>query len=80
MIRIYRQYIYTAALAVHHIVPVYRYCCMYRYIGTITGTAVCTGTVCVYSHQCTDQPGKIAKPALGQLNRDNGFFPVLVRA
>ena len=27
------------------------------------------------SHQRTDQPGKIAKPARGQLNRDNGYFP-----
>ena len=27
-----------------------------------------------------DQPGKVAKPARGQLNRGNEFFPVRVRA
>ena len=27
-----------------------------------------------------DQPGKIANPARGQLNRENGYFPVRVRA
>ena len=27
-----------------------------------------------------DQPGKIANPARGQLNRENIFFPVPVRA
>ena len=27
-----------------------------------------------------DQPGKVANPARGQLNRENDFFPVLVRA
>ena len=27
-----------------------------------------------------DQPGKVANPACGQLNRENDFFPVLVRA
>ena len=27
-----------------------------------------------------DQPGKVANPVCGQLNRENGFFPVPVRA
>ena len=27
-----------------------------------------------------DQPGKVANPARGQLNRENGCFPVPVRA
>ena len=27
-----------------------------------------------------DQPGKVANPARGQLNRENYFFPVPVRA
>ena len=27
-----------------------------------------------------DQPGKVANPARGQLNRENGYSPVPVRA
>ena len=27
-----------------------------------------------------DQPGKVANPARGHLNRENGYFPVPVRA
>ena len=27
-----------------------------------------------------DQPGKVANPARGQLNRENEYFPVRVRA
>ena len=27
-----------------------------------------------------DQPGKVANPACGQLNRENEYFPVYVRA
>ena len=29
---------------------------------------------------CMDQPDKVANPARGQLNRENEYFPVLVRA
>ena len=29
---------------------------------------------------CMDQPGKVANPARGQLNRENEYFPVRVRA
>ena len=37
----------------------------------------------MYGHTHTysksmDQPGKVANPALGQLNRENGDFPVRV--
>ena len=36
----------------------------------------------VWSHisQSVDQPGKVASPARGQLNRENYYFPVPVRA
>ena len=37
----------------------------------------------LYGHKCsksTDQPGKVANPARGQLNRKIEFFPVRVRA
>ena len=30
--------------------------------------------------QSMDQPGKVANPARGQLNTENGYFPVPVRA
>ena len=39
--------------------------------------------VCMYGHtysRSMDQPGKVANPAGGQLNRENGYFPVRVRA
>ena len=39
--------------------------------------------VCMYGHtysKSMDQPGKVANPAIGQLNRKNEYFPVLVRA
>ena len=39
--------------------------------------------VCMYGHhiwQGMDQPGKVAHPARGQLNRENDHFPVPVRA
>ena len=32
------------------------------------------------SHKSMDQLGKVAKPARGQLNRENAYFPVPVRA
>ena len=31
-------------------------------------------------HMGEDQPGKVANPARGQLNRGNEYFPVPVRA
>ena len=37
----------------------------------------------MYGHTCSksmDQPGKVANPARGQLNRENKYFPVRVRA
>ena len=33
-----------------------------------------------YSKKSVDQPGKVANPARGQLNRENEYFPVRVRA
>ena len=35
---------------------------------------------CMLSNQGTYQPGKVAKLARGQLNRENEYFPVPVRA
>ena len=40
-------------------------------------------TTCMYSHtysESTDQPGKVVNPARGQLNRENEYFPVYIRA
>ena len=40
-------------------------------------------TVCMYRHtyrKSMDQPCKVANPARGQLNRENEYFPVRVRA
>ena len=39
--------------------------------------------VCMYCHhiqQSIDQPGKVANPVRGQLNRENEYSPVPVRA
>ena len=39
--------------------------------------------VCMYGHtysKSMDQPGEVANPARGQLNRENEYFPVPVRA
>ena len=39
--------------------------------------------VCIYGHtnsKSMDQPGKVAHPACGQLNRENEYFPVRVQA
>ena len=41
------------------------------------------GVLCVYGHtysKSMDQPGKVANPARGQLNRENEYFSVRVRA
>ena len=38
---------------------------------------------CMYVHtysKSMDQPGKVAKPARGQLNREKEHFPVRIRA
>ena len=40
-------------------------------------------TLAMEGHPIThsmDQPGKVANPACGQLNRENEYFPVPVRA
>ena len=42
--------------------------------------------VCIYGHsphtysESMDRPGMVANPARGQLNRENEYFPVRVRA
>ena len=40
-------------------------------------------SVCMYGHTYSkssmDQPGKVANPARGQLNRESSYFPVCVR-
>ena len=41
---------------------------------------VCMYVCMVITYIAKDQPGKVANPARGQLNRENGFFPVPVRA
>ena len=49
-------------------------------IGNLTGLIL---TLAMYGHtysKSTDQPGKVANPGRDQLNRENGHFPVLVRA
>ena len=33
-----------------------------------------------YSKKSMDQPGKVANPARGQLNRENEYFPIRARA
>ena len=48
-------------------------------IGTVYRTII----FCMYGHtysKSTDQPGKVANPARGQLNRENEYFHVSVRA
>ena len=43
----------------------------------------CGGNLCMYGHaysKSKDRPGKVANPARGQLNRENEYFPVPVRA
>ena len=39
--------------------------------------------VCMYGHTCSksvDQPDRVANPGRGRLNRENEYFPILVRA
>ena len=42
-----------------------------------SGMYVCSH---IYCSKSVDQPGKVANPARGQLNRENEYFPVCVRA
>jgi len=41
---------------------------------------VCVCAVITFNQQIGHQPGMVANPARGQLNRGNGIFPVPVRA
>ena len=47
--------------------------------GQATTVCMCVCMVIAYS-KGMDQPGKVANPARGQLNRKNEYFPVPVRA
>ena len=43
----------------------------------------CSNSCIVYGHtysKSMDQPGKVVNPARGQLNKENEYFPVRVRA
>ena len=54
-------------------------------VATVESASSCH-TVCMYVcmyvwfQLSMDQPGKVANPAHGQLNRENGFYSVPVRA
>ena len=52
-----------------------------RYVsfGALTSWQV---SLCIYGYtsESMDQPGKVANPARGQLNSENEYFPVRVRA
>ena len=41
---------------------------------------VCMVTDIIRQEYMDQPPGKVANPARGQLNRENGYFPVRVRA
>ena len=43
-----------------------------------SGQYVCMVCMVTAYSKGKDQPGKVANPARGQLNRENAFFPVLV--
>ena len=52
-------------------------------IATIINFSYYCMYVCMYSNtysKIMDQPGKVANPARGQLNRENECFPIRVRA
>ena len=52
---------------------------MKEYIERNVSPVLCICMVITYSNG-QDQPGKAANPARGQLNRENEYFPVPVRA
>ena len=39
-----------------------------------------TYSIATHIAKSMDQPGKVANPARGQLNRENKYFPIRVRA
>ena len=68
-------------------------CLRQRQKGVLNSPSPITGTprkcrtaeyvVCMHGHtysKSMDQPGKVANPARGQLNRENEYLPVRVRA
>ena len=51
------------------------------YIGSSIGEVSMKALRMVITYsESMDQPGKVANPARGQLNRENEYFPVRVRA
>ena len=48
------------------------------YLGLVISS--CIVTVYIYCSKSMDQPGKVVNPDRSQLIRENGYFPVLVRA
>ena len=49
----------------------------------VRDTFICDWDMAMLDHahsKSMDQPGKVANPARGLLNRDNEYFPVRVRA
>ena len=62
--------------------PTVDYVCniMCMYSSSSTGYYVCTYVWSWHIAEGMDQPGKVANPVRGQLNRENEYFPVPVRA
>ena len=54
----------------------------YHLEGAKVGLQISSWYVCmvITDSKSMDQPGKVANPARGQLNRENEYFPVRVRA
>ena len=56
---------------------------IHRGMNTVQAEVGGSYTVCMYGHtysKSKDQPGKAVNPARGQLNRENEYLPVPVRA
>ena len=49
-------------------------------LGRLPFCYICMVTHIQYSSKSVDQSGKVANPARGQLNKENEYFPVRVRA
>ena len=53
---------------------------VYEYVSSVCLYVMYVYMVITYGNSLMDQPGKVAHPARGQLTRENGYFPVPVRA
>ena len=57
------------------------YLCIYAEAQMRRVTNVCNNVCMVITYsKKMDQPGKVANPARGQLNRENEYFPVPIRS